>query len=92
MGELDLSTLPRLSDAFQQVVTQHSSRVAIDLDGITVLDDAALGILLGLAARIRAQDGHIYLISSNPKINEYLHKMGINLIIPIHNAVHDIAH
>ena len=54
VGELDLSTLPQLSDLLNKAINQSHQHVALDLDGITVLDDAALGILLGAASRMEA--------------------------------------
>ena len=43
VGELDLSTLPQLSDLLNKAMTQTHQHIALDLHGITVLDDAALG-------------------------------------------------
>jgi len=53
-GELDLATVPAFRSAVNRLVDDASGRtVAIDLDGLTVLDDTGLGILLiavGMAA------------------------------------------
>lgn len=90
VGELDLSTLPQLSDLLNKAINQSHQHVALDLDGITVLDDAALGILLGAASRIRTNAGHMYVICSNPKIVDYLRRTQLDRIIPVVNSVHDI--
>ena len=89
-GELDLSTLPKLSDLLIKAISDNHVHLALDLDGITVLDDAALGILLGAASRIRINGGHIYVVCSNPKISEYLKRTQLDLIIPLATSVHDI--
>lgn len=89
-GELDLSTLPRLSDLLNKTIHQMTGLLALDLDGITVLDDAALGILLGAASRLRANGGHMHLVCSNPRIVEYLERMRLDSIIPLAKSVHDI--
>ena len=89
-GELDMSTLPTLSDLLNKAINQNHVHLALDLDGITVLDDAALGILLGAASRIRNNGGRMYVVCSNPKISEYLKRTQLDLIIPLATSVHDI--
>lgn len=89
-GELDVSTLPILSDLLNKAINQNHVHLALDLDGITVLDDAALGILLGAASRIRNNGGHMYVICSNSKISDYLKRTQLDLIIPLATSVHDI--
>lgn len=90
VGELDLSTLPQLSDLLNKAINQSHQHVALDLDGITVLDDAALGILLGTASRIRTNGGRMYVVCSHPKIVNHLQRTQLDLIIPLANSVHDI--
>ena len=92
LGELDLSTLPQLSDLLNKAMNQNHQHIALDLDGITVLDDAALGILLGAASRIRINCGQMYVVCSNPKIVDYLQRTQLDRIIPLANSVHDIPH
>ena len=90
VGELDLSTLPQLSDLLNKAMNQTHQHIALDLDGITVLDDAALGILLGAASRIRINGGQMSVVCSNPKIVDYLQRTQLDRIIPLANSVHDI--
>ena len=89
-GELDMSTLPKLSDLLNKAINANHVQLALDLDGITVLDDAALGILLGAASRIRINGGYMYVVCSNPKISDYLKRTQLDLIIPLATSVHDI--
>ena len=90
VGELDLSTLPQLSDLLNKAVNQTHQHIALDLDGITVLDDAALGILLGAASRIRINGGQMSVVCSTPKIVDYLQRTQLDRIIPLANSVHNI--
>jgi anti-sigma B factor antagonist len=90
VGELDLSTLPQLSDLLNKAVNQTHQHIALDLDGITVLDDAALGILLGAASRIRINGGQMSVVCSHPKIVDYLQRTQLDRIIPLANSVHNI--
>ena len=71
-------------------MNQTHQHIALDLDGITVLDDAALGILLGAASRIRINGGQMSVVCSNPKIVDYLQRTQLDRIIPLANSVHNI--
>lgn len=89
-GELDLSSLPRFSDALARHLRPTVSAV-LDLDGITVLDDAAVGILLGAAARRREAGDTLAVVCTNPAITERLERMGVGASVPVVSSVHDIA-
>jgi len=89
-GELDVSTLPTLNDLLNKAINQNHVHLALDLDGITVLDDAALGILLGASSRIRINGGRMSVVCSNPKIADYLKRTQLDLIIPLATSVHNI--
>ena len=56
-GEVDLATLPLLHDALSKALAHHPGRMlVIDIDGVTVLDDSGLGVLLGAAGSARTVD------------------------------------
>lgn len=82
-GAVDLSTLPRFTDALNRAVSDGSPVVAVDLDSISVIDDAALGILLGVASRLRRADRRLFLVSSDSRIVEHLEATGVASIIPV---------
>lgn len=86
-GEVDLSTIPRLADALTRVLARTNDRVAIDLDGATVLDDAALGILLGAASRLSLAGGELSLIVTNEKIRALLESTRLDEIVSVHSSV-----
>lgn len=88
-GDVDLSTLPRLSDALQRAIANGSREIAVDLDGITVLDDAALGILLGNAARLSSAGGSLSIIVTNPRIRAHLHSTRLDEIVTIHSSIEE---
>jgi anti-anti-sigma factor len=88
-GDVDISTLPRLADALGRF-THDAHTLAIDLDGITVLDDAALGIILGAAARLDAHGGRLCLIVTNTKIRDHLHTTRLDQIVSLHSSIGDV--
>jgi anti-sigma B factor antagonist len=65
-GSVDLATVPQLSTALFRLVGDHpATRVAVDLDGVDVLDDTGLGILLGAAGRARQAGGELVVVVSD---------------------------
>ena len=57
-GPVDLATVPALRDALVRLVGNHVGQlVAVDLDGVDVLDDSGLGALLGAAGQARSGGG-----------------------------------
>jgi anti-sigma B factor antagonist len=68
-GELDLSQLPAWHSALHQFVADHAGeRTFVDLDEVTLLDDSALGVLLGSAGRARAANGDVVIVCTNQRL------------------------
>lgn len=82
-GDVDLSTLPRLTDALNRVVADGHQRVVVDLEAITVIDDAALGILLGVASRLRRMERQLVVVCANSRIVDHLASTGVATLIPV---------
>ncbi|MEX0848015.1 MAG: STAS domain-containing protein [Ilumatobacteraceae bacterium] len=77
-GELDLASVGVLRDALLKAITEHrGATVAVDLDGVTALDDTALGIVLGSAARSREQGGDLVVVCTSPRLVERFELSGL---------------
>lgn len=64
-GLVDLATVPVLRDLLLRAITEHpGATVAVDLDGVEVLDDAGLGVLLGAAGRARESGGDLVVVTA----------------------------
>jgi len=83
-GEIDLATLPSVrSDLVRAISTYPRVRIAVDLDGVTALDDAGLGILLGAAARARDSGGDLVLVCTTPALVARLERTGASRAIDV---------
>ncbi len=83
-GELDLATVAVLRDALLKVVSGHpGSVVAVDLDGVTALDDTALGIMMGGAARAREHGGDLVLVCSSDRLRRRFELTGLARAIEV---------
>ena len=67
-GDVDLATVPTLRDLLLRAAFEHPGAViAVDVDGVDVLDDAGLGVLLGTAARVRQGGGDLVVVANRAR-------------------------
>ena len=68
-GEIDLATLPYFRDQLLRATSLHSgATLVVDLDGVTVLDDTGLGMMLGTAGRAREQGGDLVIVTNDERL------------------------
>ena len=68
-GSVDLSSVGVLRDHLLRTTLEHPGRMlVIDLDGVDVLDDVGLGVLLGAAGRARAEGGELVVVASVERV------------------------
>jgi anti-sigma B factor antagonist len=83
-GEVDLSTLPVLRDRLLRAATQQPGVVAVDIDAVAAMDDTGLGVLMGVAGRLRAHGGDLVLVCANPRLLELVHLTRLDRAIRVH--------
>lgn len=77
-GELDLSSVPVLHNALTRLLQDgRGDTVAVDLDGLGVLDDTGLGVLLGAAGRAREAGGDLVLVCTDERLRERFERSGL---------------
>jgi anti-sigma B factor antagonist len=92
-GEVDLSTIPLLHDALTKALAHHPGRMlVIDLDGVTVLDDLGLGILLGAAGSARQTGADMTVVCNNMRLRERLDRTGFSRAIEVRDRVRGDRH
>jgi anti-anti-sigma factor len=83
-GEIDMATLPLLHDALNKALAHHPGRmIVIDLDGVTVLEDVGLGILLGAAGSARQTGADLVVVCNNMRLRERLDRTGFSRAIEV---------
>ena len=83
-GSIDVSTVPLLRDELLRAV--HRCRghlLLVDLDGVTVLDDTGMGILLGAAAAARRAGGELELVCSGGGLAARFELSGLDRAITV---------
>lgn len=72
-GDADLASAPQLTQLLARAIDQAAgdgaggTRVVVDLDGLAVVDDVALGLLLGAAATARRRNTSLGLLCTNER-------------------------
>ncbi len=83
-GEVDLGTIPMLHDALSKALTHHPDRtIVVDLDGVTVLDDTGLGILLGAAGSARQAGADLAVVCNSQRLRERLVRTGFSRAVEV---------
>lgn len=83
-GEVDLSTLPTLHDHLSRAAAAaRGATLYVDLDGVTSLDDAGMGVLLGWAGRLRESGGELVLVATSERLLHRFEITGLSRAITI---------
>jgi anti-anti-sigma factor len=89
-GEVDLATVPRLRDGLHRELDSHPGRTMIvDLDGVTVLDDVGLGVLLGARRAARARGADLVVVAATPRLRALLRETGVDAVLAPAASVSD---
>lgn len=87
-GEVDLATVPVLRNALVRLVGDAPGvTVAVDLDGVTVLDDTGLGLLLGAAGRAREHGGDLVVVCTTSRLLERFERSGLARAIEVRDRL-----
>jgi anti-sigma B factor antagonist len=86
-GDLDVATAPRLHDRLVGLASDGHRRLAIDLEGVTMLDWMGLGALLGVLARVRSLGGELVLVSPSPTTLELFALTDLDQVLPIRDRL-----
>ena len=91
-GEVDLATAPRLRDALVVAAIDHpGERIAVDIDGVTMLDSVGLGVLVGALRRITAAGGDLVVVCSTPRLLEVLAQCRLDRVFEIRSNLADLT-
>ena len=83
-GEVDMATIPVLHDALSKALAHHPGRcLIVDLDGVTVLDDSGLGVLLGAAGSARQGGADLVVVCTNNRLRERFDVTGFSRAVEV---------
>lgn len=83
-GDVDLGSLPRFNDSLSRLVADDPGNVVVvDLDGAGLVEDAALGLLLGTNGRARSSSGSLVVVCTEPRLRKRLSETGFDQAVSV---------
>jgi anti-sigma B factor antagonist len=85
VGELDASSVSQFRQALAE--TAVSPNLVIDLSGVTFVDSAGLGALVGGIRRSRERGGEVAVACTRPVLTRLLRSTGFDRIVRVTRSV-----
>jgi anti-sigma B factor antagonist len=88
-GEIDLSTIPELSEVLDGLINDGKVDLIVDMTAVNFIDSTGLGVLVGARKKALAQDGSVQLASLQAKVLKIFQITQLTEIFPVHDSVAD---
>lgn len=88
-GEVDLFTAPDLRRAAADAIDDGARRLVIDLTDTTFLDSTGLGVLIGIAKRVRPAGGDVVIVNTEPSTATTFAITGIDGVLTVVETRHE---
>jgi anti-sigma B factor antagonist len=83
LGEADLHNEAELRDSLWPLAQTTGATVIVDLCCASFVDSTVLGVLVGLAKRLRARDGRLVIVSDDPRFQKLLEITGLLPVLDV---------
>jgi anti-sigma B factor antagonist len=87
VGELDAFNASEFRAAMEPVTS--SASLVIDLSGVSFVDSAGLGVLIGAVRRVHELGGAVVLASPRPSLARILRDTGVSRLAPLTTTVEE---
>ncbi|WP_432833758.1 STAS domain-containing protein [Dactylosporangium sp. CA-092794] len=85
-GEIDMSTVPRLAAAVDEVLSEPTPRVVLDMAGVTFCDSQGLGTLVVLSRKATLTQSYLVLVNVGAFLIRVLDITGLRNALMIQEA------
>jgi anti-sigma B factor antagonist len=82
-GEVDLATCPQLQAALAELVDRGFHQLIVDLEQVSFLDCAGIGVLVDARRRVQEHGGSLRLVGPAPLVRRVLEVTGMTAVFPI---------
>lgn len=83
LGELDLSTAPRLRQHIVTAINEGATRLVLDLSGTDFLDSIGLGVIVGALKRLQPLHGQLVVATDVARIRSVFELTRLDQIVPV---------
>ncbi len=88
-GFLDAHTAPSLDRELRRALAAGAARVVVDLEELTYISSAGLGVFLSYVEPLRDRGGDLRLCSLLPKVQRVFDIVGFSSVFQISGSVED---
>jgi anti-anti-sigma factor len=81
-GDIDISTVSGLRESLFKLA-ETGQTLIVDLNRVTFIDSAGLGVLVGAYRQAAARGGSLHAVCSRPRIRRLLWLTGVDRRIPL---------
>jgi len=81
-GEIDIATVPQLQQRLFELAVNGETLI-VDLNRVTFIDSAGLGVLVGTARRADEHGGSLHAVCARPQTRKLLWLTGVDRRIPL---------
>jgi anti-sigma B factor antagonist len=81
-GEADLTAVPHLEEALR-IASEKTRVVIVDLTETTFIDSPTIGVLVNWTERLRASEGRLTLVCTNPDLLRIFRQIGLDQTLQI---------
>lgn len=86
-GELDVYTSPSLREAIIDQTAQGHVHLVVDMLGVDFMDDTGLKTLVDGLKRVRAKDGSLVLVCTEPRLLKKFEIAGLTKVFGIYSTI-----
>ena len=86
-GEVDVATCPQLQAALAELVDRGFHQLIVDLEQVSFLDCAGIGVLVDARRRVQEHGGSLRLVRPAPLVRRVLEVTGMTAVFPIDGSL-----
>ena len=88
-GELNLDTAKRVQTGIDEAGTVGAETVIIDLSDTSIIDSAALGVLVQETKRLEGRGQSLVLVTNDPRTVRVVEVTGLGRVLRTYATLHD---
>jgi anti-sigma B factor antagonist len=86
-GEIDVHSCYRLRDRMLAIIDADQRDLVLNLDAVSFIDSAGIGVLVGVWHRLQAVDGVLALAAPSRQVRTIFNVIGMAEVFSIHETV-----
>lgn len=86
-GELDVVSAPEVRSAAMRALSEGATDLVFDLARVEFIDSFGLGVLVGALKRVRAAEGRLRLVVTEPRVRDLFKLTGLDSVFDLVDTV-----